>query len=238
MPLPHLHIFHPPESRLPGITQWLAETQDLLHGDSRWDGCAFRRVEYDLQASFDVPTQSDIIRRNSGPVILIQNVQSSVRNRLESILAREVSIYSVHAVCTEDIWQACETARQAYEDGEPRIPLHEAIAFLILKKLERMDKWGGKSANKAFLWSDNLPKGGFPKDLVEARDVLNVADVLHTRGILDKKMSQGQIKYALARKEVVQPILDSKSFASRPDMREYFERDLRRVPVRVLNYKD
>jgi hypothetical protein len=238
MPIPHLHILHPQEQRRPGITSWIAQAQDMLRSDAAWDGCRFRRVEYDDQASFDVPTQSDLVLRNLGPVILIQKVQQRARERFERLVQRRASVYCITPTCPEDLWQAFEDARTAYEDGEPRIPLRELIAYLILRKLEKLDRWGGTATNKAFLWSENLPKGGFPKDLVEPRVVLDVARELERHNVLQTKTSCGQRKFALGAKNIVQPILDSKSFESIPALRSFFERGPVRVRASLLDYND
>ena len=241
MPLPHLHILHPPESRLPGIGQWLAEVQSLLQVEADWDRCVVRTASYYERASIHVPTQTDLIRRNLGPVILIQNVQGLVRDRMELLLSRETCIYCIEASCAEDIYAACDTARLQYEDGEPRIPVREALAFLIVRKLAMMDRWGGTSVNKNFLWAEDLPKGGFPKDLLERREILDIAEALVKFGVLTYKTSSGQRKYALERREIIQPILDQKSFISHPrhrDLRGYFERKADRVTVRVLDYNE
>jgi hypothetical protein len=238
MSLPNLHIIHPREQRLPGITAWIAEVERLIKDYADWDDCQIRRAEYTEQAGFDVPTQVDIVRRAPGPVILIQNVQARIRQRFESFLRGRVVVYCFSIYGAEDLWQAMEVARKEYEDGEPRIPLREIIAYLILRKLERQGKWGGTSLNKAFLWSEDLPKGGFPKDLVERRAVFDVASELERHGILQTKKSSGQKKYALGPKAVVQPILDAKAFENRPKLREFFERDGIRQPSRLLNYND
>jgi hypothetical protein len=242
MPLLNLHILHPPESRIPGISAWMAEVQTLVSNDAKWDGCKIRRSEYDSQGSFIVATEGDLIRRNPGPVVVIQKIQAKLREKLVAMLPRDICVYHVPVTCAEDFWQAIETARAAYEDGEPKIPLREAIAYLILKKLERHDYWGGGSANKAFLWTANLPKGGFPHDIVDQQMVLAVAIELERVGLLQSKNSCGQRKIALGQKSVVQPILDQKSFrVLLPDVHrklvKFFEGDNQRVSIRVLDFK-
>ncbi len=235
MPVPHLHILHPPETRLPGVASWLAELEELLRDEPTWDDCVFHRIVYDEQASFDVPTAVDLVRRSPGPVILLQKVQTSVRERFEAMLGREAMVYVINGGCAEDVWSACEAARKEYEGGEPSIPIREAIAFLILRKLERQGKWGGTN-NKNFLWSRNLPKGGFPKDIVEPCMILDAAEALVRAGVLQVKTSQGQRKYALGDKSVVQPILDTRSFASQPSLAKFFGRAAQRVSIRTLDH--
>ena len=94
------------------------------------------------------------------------------------------------------------------------------------------------SANKSFLWSDDLPKGGFPKDLVEPRRVLEMANELERVGLLQSKTSCGCRKFGLGDPSVVKPILVAKSFESIPALKKIFERDKLRVTVRLLDYND
>jgi hypothetical protein len=238
MPLPHLHLYHPPPCRAGYLLGWIAEVEEALHGDANWDGCAFRRVAYDAQAGFNLATEVDLVRRNLGPAIFIQKVQSHLLTRFREILRRDISVYVISATCPEDILGACEEARRAYEDGEPRIPSRELIAYLILAKLARHGMWGGTSLNKNFLQASDLPKGGFPKDVVNDRDIQGVADALYNAGLLTGKTSGGRMKYALGEKATVQTILDNRHFASVPQLRKYFERSPKQVSARLLSYNE
>jgi len=238
MPLPHLHLLHPMETYAPHLPGWLGEVQSLMLADPNWDGCRPRRVAYDRQAGFNLPTEVDRVRREPGPVIFIQKVQARLLDRFRQLVQRQVAVYAISPTCSRDIWAACETAREEYEDGHPRIPLRELIAYLILRKLERQDKWGGLALNKCFLKSEVLPNGGFPKGICSPRDIQQVADVLRNAGVLAQKKSQGRTKYALGDKAVVQPILDSKSFEAYPGLRNYFDRSTTHVPARLLDYNE
>lgn len=235
MPIPHLYILHPAESRLPGITARLASAQDRVRNSAAWDDCSISTFEYDPQAGFNVPTVSDFVLRNPGPVLLIQKVQHRLRTRLEELLKSRVVVYCAEIACDDDLWAILEEAREAHEDGQPRVPLREVIAYLILRKLESQGKWGGEAKNKAFLWSDDLARGGFPKDLCDAREIMNVAQELAKADILSFKKSEGKSKYALGEKGIVQPILDSHSFTSQPSLKKFFERNSKRVNCRILD---
>jgi hypothetical protein len=226
---------HPPERRWPGITGLLAAVEGILRGEAKWDGCTVRRVEYDDQGSFDIPTQVDLVRRAPGPVIIIQKVQARVIERFKNTLHRAAMVYHVPVGSAEDLWGACEEAFNAYEYGEPRIYLRELVGFLIVRKLDRLGRRGG-SNKKGFLWADDLPKGGFPKDLVSARDVNDVAAELVRVGVLETKLSMGQKKFALGDIRIVQSILDSRSFENVPQLRKFFEGSGRLVTARLLNY--
>ncbi|MCC7387304.1 MAG: hypothetical protein IT431_00905 [Phycisphaerales bacterium] len=133
------------------------------------------------------------------------------------------------------LWALLEHLRVSHEEGQPLIPLKEMIALRILRKLELKDCWGGEAKNKAYMWAEDLPKGGFPHGYCNRRQILDVAHRLMNAGVLTTKPSDGQIKYALATKPVVQPILDARSFESRDDLRRYFEKDAQLVPSRLLN---
>jgi hypothetical protein len=217
---------------------WIAALEAVLRDDAKWDGCQFHRRAYNDQAHFDVPTAADIVNRNRGPVIVIQKVQPKVLVRFTNVMQRRVSIYPITPRNEIDIWNACEVAFQAYQDGEPRIPSRELIAYLILRKLERQDKWGGGALNKAFLWASDLPKGGFPKEVLDKRDILDVAHTLHGRGLLDRKQSENEWKYALGPKPVVQPILDSREFAGWPQLQTYFNNSPSLVSAKLLDFNE
>ena len=241
MPLPHLYLYHPPES-LPAnayLVEWLGEVQGLLLSDVNWDGCQWRRVPYDSQAGFNIATEVQRVRDNPGPVIFIQKVQARLFNRFREIMSRTVSVYSINPASSEEIYAACEQARLAFEDGEPRISLRELISYLIIAKLARQDKWGGTALNKNFLWKSDLPKGGFPKDLCSDREILEAVNVLWNEGLLTAKKSEGERKYALGAKNIIQPILDSKSFPGEMrSLRNYFDRSSRQAPARLLSYNE
>ncbi|HET9131592.1 MAG TPA: hypothetical protein VFO86_11620, partial [Terriglobia bacterium] len=175
MPLPNLHILHPPESSLPGVTAWLGNLVGLFSTDANWDGCRVHRTEFDRQASFDVATVADLILKNPGPVVIIQSVQMRRVDHLRKMVGRKVTVHPpISASSEEDIWQVCEQVKQGYEDGDPRITLREAVAYLIVRKLCIQDKWAGCHG---YLWAHDLANGGFPKDLVTSpRYVIDVAE--------------------------------------------------------------
>ena len=239
MPLPHLHIFHPAESSAPHLVGWLSEVHHLLGGEVNWDGCQLHRWPLDSQAAFDVATAIGNVRNGPGPVIFLQKVQARLVKQFRQKVGRSISVYTIDPPTSTEIYEVCEQRRRAYEEGEPRISLREAIAFRILAKLARLDKWGGTALNKSFLWASDLPRGGFPKDICTDRDILDVANTLFNLGFLVGKMSQGEMKYALARKELIQPILDSKTFpAEAHSLQNFFDRSKGYVSIRRLDYNE
>jgi hypothetical protein len=177
---------------------------------------------------------SDRVKRDPGPVILIQKVQHSTRNRLEQIVGQVSQVISSDVWDTDSLWSVLEAARVGYEEGHPLISVRELLAYRIVRKLAAQDKWGGEAKNKAFLWEEDLPNGGFPAEFTNRREILDVAHMLVSVEILTTKKSQGEVKYALGSKSVVQPILDNRSFSTCPGLRKYFEKDARRVSSRAL----
>jgi hypothetical protein len=238
MPLPHLHILHPPALRFPHLLVWLADVENVLRTDANWDGCELHRTECTLEARFNVPTLCESVSRALGPVVVIQKVQAGLLDQFKKKMCRRASVYAISPQGPEDIWQACEVARMGFEDGEPRISQREVIAYLIVRKLERQKMWGGVALNKNFLWQDDLPKGGFPKDLCDAREILEVADVLATADILSRKTSQGEMKYALGTHEVVWQILSAKAFEGHLKLQNYFNKSRKYVPSSLLDYEE
>lgn len=235
--MPHLHILHPLEERHGGMLAMIGEVEQLLRAEANWNGCRLRRSAYDLQAGFDVPTQADLVVRCPGPVLLLGKVRAETRERFARTVARHhISVYNVQVSCAEDIWLACEEARLGYERGEPLIPLRELIAYLIVRKLHRMEKYAGEALNKNFLWAHDLPKGGFPKDIVDDRAVLDVAEALVREDILKQKRSEGKMKYGLGSVAVVAKILESRSFESCPRMQKFFSHSNRLVSARNLAF--
>ncbi len=241
MPIPNLHILRPHEGRWPGMDACLAQLSLWMKQDAYWDKCRVRSSLYDLQGGFNVPTVSGDIRANLGPVIVVEPVQLRLRQRLQEIVGRDCSFYPIRVTCGEILCQLCQLVRHEYEGGEPRILRREALAYLIVRKLQRLDKWGGESLNKNFLWKADLPRGGFPKEILDHREIYAVADTLVRQGILTTKDSKTSLKYALGDKREVQPILDNKSFTQFTgfiELRKFFERSTDRVSVRILNYED
>ncbi len=152
---PNLHLFYPADKHLPA---WLDDACQMMEAEAVWSNCRFHRAEYDTQAGFNVGTFVDNVDRNRGPVIFIQKVQYRYLDKFRSIMHRRVCIYSVAVSSSTDIWNVCERARLEFDDGEPRISKREALAYFIVLKLYKQDKWAGLAKYKSFLWSSDLPK--------------------------------------------------------------------------------
>lgn len=69
---------------------------------------------------------------------------------------------------------------------------------------------GGEAKNKAFLWADDLPNGGFPAEFTNRREILDFVHTSVSVEILTTKKSQGEVKYSSGSKSDVQPILDNR----------------------------
>ena len=238
MPLPRIYIYHPPET-LPGykhLVPWLAELTRLIQADAKWDGCEVIPVRLDDQLGFNVANEVRRIKNNPGPAVFIHKAQRQLYRSLSDKLKRDVNVYSVEmATCASDVFDKCEEALAEFEGGEPRISKRELVAYLVIAKLARGDHWAGDAKYKAYLMADDLPNGGFPKS-VSKGEVSDAADVLYNAGLLRKKPSGGKLKYGLAKKTIIQPILDDKSFDGNRKMEKWFQRSKEEgVPARDLN---
>lgn len=238
MPLSHLHFFHPSIRIAPHLPEWLAAVRDDLRATAEWRDCEFHLRSYDDQCAFDVPTAVDHVNRHLGPVVVIRKVQAALLDRFRRNVQRRVSIYVLEPLNSGDLRRACETARVAFENGEPHLSTRELIAYLTIRKLERLGKWGGTALNKNFLWAEDIPNGGFPKVLCDTRKILEVADALFNAGLLTRKKSEGKWKYALGPKATVQPILESRGFAICPLMEKFFSKDNAFESAMLLDYKE
>ena len=113
----------------------------------------------------------------------------------------------------------------------------ELIAFLIVAKLRRQNKWGGGAKFKDYLWMDLLPKGGFPKE-ISKRDIRQVADALCSVGVLKNKVSEGQLKIALGDKAIIEEIIEERQLIHLEVLEKFFRKDKKLVPTSLLNFND
>ena len=238
MPLGHLHILHPCISRMPLITDWLESLGARLAKDPNWTSCRLHKWPCNEQAGFNVANLVDFVNRSRGPLVVIQKVQAKLLSHLKDRLQRRTCVYPIYIDDVSNLWSIAETARLEYESGFPQIPIRELIASLIIRKLFKMDMWGGTALNKSFLWASDLPKGGFPKECCSDRDVLEVADMLCNAGILSRKVSQGEQKYALGDKGVIHEILATKSFSKYGKLEVVLSRDSKYVSASLLDYNE
>lgn len=241
MSSPTIYIYRPPESRsdYDYLVAWFAELQQLMRNDVRWDQSEVIMVDLNDQLGFDIVNEIRRLKTRPGPVIFASKVQQTALEKLAEKVHRDVCIYHAEGARNgQDIFDRCSEALESHLGGEPKITERELIAYLVVAKLARRDCWAGTAKNKAFLWSDDLPSGGFPKD-ISSRDILDVADALKNAGILKSKRSQGKTKYGLGDKATVERILSEKDFAGHHSMQKYFRRGNRTVSARDLtkNYE-
>lgn len=232
MPVSHVHVVHAPE-HIP----WLAQVELTLQEAEEWTGTSIHRIELDSQKGFVVATAVNCVRRAPGPVLFVGKVQARLRIRFEEILGREYAIYDLQPTAADHISDALWEAFRAADRGEPLMSQREAIAFLIIAKLRRQNKWGGSAKFKDFLWIDLLPKGGFPKELSK-RDIRQVADKLCSVGVLKHKESEGQLKIALGDKATIEHIIEQRQLIHLEPLEKFFRRDKKLVPISMLNYND
>jgi hypothetical protein len=227
-----LYLFHPPERYLPGLVAWLAEVQRTIGGDAVWLGWEIHRQEYDQNCGFSVGIVATAVRADPGPVILVEPVRTPSRVELERAIRGRAIVYPRAICCPEDLLAVFEEAKRDYNAGEPRLPRKLVVGVLIVRKLEKLQMWGGK--DKGFLRGDDLPKGrGIPDDLADA--VHEVANYLKNHDVLQTKRSQGRTKYALndQNRPAIYRILERRSFEE--SLMRILERDPTTVPARLLD---
>lgn len=149
-----------------------------------------------------------------GPVILLENVQAKALGDLgEKLRTHAVVIVRAIADSTE-LWDVLVEARRRHEAGEPLLSRKLIVAVLLVRKLRKLNRWGGNA--KGYLWHYDLAKGRGVDDRF-ADIVHEVTNDLLLHGILINKTSQGQQKYALnpRRKPEVHAIADSGTFVNK-----------------------
>tara|TARA_R110002111_G_scaffold177181_2_gene243222 strand:- start:6224 stop:6952 length:729 start_codon:yes stop_codon:yes gene_type:complete len=236
MTIPCIYIYHPPETRsdYAHINHQLAKLDSLMNQNPNWDNCDVITIPLDDQLGFDVANEVRRIKEKPGPIIFIYKYQRKLYTKLSDKLCRVVNVYSIEKpTCEANILEMCNQAADAHRAGEPRIPKRELIAFCIIAKLARGDYWAGESMNKAFLYKEDLPKGGFPS-FISKSDVFNAADALFNAELLKRKSSNGKLKYGLSNKSTIQPIIDNRSFSGNRKMIKWFQKGSETVPAREL----
>jgi len=96
-------------------------------------------------------------------------------------------------------------------------PIHPSQCRKIIADLPAT----GTALNKSFLRLPDIPNGGFPKH-VSKGEVNDVVDALFNAGILDRKLGDGNHKYGLKDKSVIEQILADFSFSAHPLMFKFF----------------
>lgn len=237
MPPRYLYIYHPPYSRYPHLEVWINEVIELAESEPTWQGCTFVKVALTDQLGFSIASEVSRIKANPGPVVFVERVQRKLFQNLLSKLSEVDLLHIESPFDSTQIFGKLEEALERFNGGHPRVSKREMIAFRIIEKLRRRNHWGGTSLNKNFLKLPDIPNGGFPKHVSKGQ-VNDVVDALYNAGILDRKLGDGNYKYALMNKTVVEKILSELSFADHPRMTKFFMKDKDGVPRSEIEYRD
>lgn len=233
----YLHIYHPPFSRFPHLENWLVEVIEFAKSESQWDGCEFVTVPLNDQLGFVIATEVSRIKSRIGPVIFVESVQLNLFSRLKAKLPDVDILYIDSPSLSTHIYSKLEEAIDRFNGGHPRVSKREMIAFRIIEKLKRRGAWAGTALNKNFLRLPDIPNGGFPKN-VSKGEINDVVDALFNAGILDRKLGDGNWKYGLKDKSVIDQILGESSFSAHPTMTKYFMKDKATVPRSEIEYRE
>lgn len=227
-----VYLLHPAQKYLPGIEAWISEVESFLRDDPSWDEWELLAYPYNNQNSFDVQPMFVRVLNKPGPVILVESVQAKARGDLGEKLRTHAIVILRTVTDSTDLRAIVAEARRRHELGEPLLPRKLVVAVLIVRKLRKLNHWGGNA--KGYLWHYDLAKGRGVDDRF-ADVVHEVANDLLTHGILINKTSQGQKKYALNpnRKPEVHAIADTGTFKNK-QLERILMRDPREEPASYL----
>ncbi|HEY7310007.1 MAG TPA: hypothetical protein VH643_11665 [Gemmataceae bacterium] len=227
-----VYLLHPAQKYLPGIKAWIGEVESLLRDDPSWGKWDLLAYSYNDQNSFDVQPMFVRVLNKPGPVILLESVQAKALGNLREKLRTHAVVILRAVTNSTDLWDVVEEARRRHEEGEPLLPRKLVVAVLIVRKLRKLNHWGGNA--KGYLWHYDLAKGRGVDDRF-ADVVHEVANDLLTHGILIDKTSQGLKKYALNpnRKAEVHAIADTGTFFNK-HLERILMRDLREESASYL----
>lgn len=233
----YLHIYHPPFGRFPHLEAWLREVVELAQSESYWDGCEFITVPLNEQLGFVIATEVSRIKTRSGPVVFVQRVQRQLLSSLQAKLSDVDVLYIDLPTDSTQVYSKLQEALDRFNGGHPRVSRREMIAFRIIEKLKRRGAWAGTALNKSFLRLPDIPNGGFPR-YVSKGEVNDVVDALFNAGILERKLGDGNHKYGLKDKSVIEHILEDSTFRAHPAMVKFFLKDKETVPRSEIEYRE
>ncbi|MHB1426773.1 MAG: hypothetical protein ACYC3I_26755 [Gemmataceae bacterium] len=209
-----VYLLHPDPKYLPEIKAWVQEVESLLRDDPSWNEWDLSAYSYNNRNSFDVQPMFVRVLNKPGPVILLENIQAKALGDLREKLRTHAVIILRTVANSTDLWDVVAEARGRHEAGEPLLPRKLIVAVLLVRKLRKLNRWGGNA--KGYLWNYDLAKGrGVDERFADV--VHEVTNDLLLHGVLINKTSQGQQKYALNpnRKPEVHAIADSGTFVNK-----------------------
>jgi hypothetical protein len=233
----YLYVYHPPFERYPYLEAWLTEVFELARSEPQWNGCEFVPVPLSSQLGFIVAAEISRLKTKTGPVVIIHRVQLKLLSILRSKLSDIDVLFLNEPTDSIQIYDKLNEALDRFNGGHPRVSKREMIAFRIIEKLKRRGAWGGTALNKSFLRLPDIPNGGFPKH-VSKGEVNDVVDALFNAGILERKLGDGNQKYGLKDKSVIEQILEDSTFEQHPTMMKFFLKDRETVPRSEIEYRE
>ncbi len=133
---------------------------------------------------------------------------------------------------SDGLFSALDQACNLFHAGEPTLPRRHVVALLVLAKLVKEQKWGGK--NKNYMWASDLAKGRGVDEIYDG-DAQDVAAELERFGLLQKKRSQGRQKFAGNPRSLKAIASALEELAFEGDLQAIFDRDDRLVSARELD---
>lgn len=235
-----MYVVRLTEAQSPGITQTIEETRFVLNDDESWKDWDFKILVCNDNKDFEVKDFYSVIMRNPGPVIVLGRPVAKKVRQLQTRLYAKSSVFVSSEYDSDTFWSLIESAKEAFESGQPWIPRKYAAGLLIIKKLYAHKYWGGRDKN--YIWRDDLPKGrGIDYTVIPKEVIFEALSNLIDKGYVSTKRgrrSQNGNKYCLnmAKRPEIEKILADESFQSDTSLERVLLRDTNRVNRDVLSW--
>lgn len=229
-----VYLLHPLPSSVTPFDQWVTEVKELIASDPDWQDWKIIPQPYGPQHDFSPVKLYARVKQRSGPIVLLEPVAVASQGRLREKLRPNAAVHVTSVNDSADLLEAILYAREIFESDEPVLPLRYVVAMLIIKKLHRKGCWGGDA--KGYLWSYDIPRGGFSNELRESKAILEVVDDLFNKDVLIRKKKQGtKWKYALNpdRRLEIRRITEHECFSDK-SLKNFLMNDKRQVPARLM----
>lgn len=229
-----VYLLHPSPSSATPFDRWVSEVKELIASDPDWRDWKIIPQSYGPQHDFSAVNLYARVKQRPGPILLLEPVAVASQGRLRERLRPDAAVHVTSVNDSGDLLGAILDARAIFESDEPVLPLRYVVAMLILKKLHRRGSWGGDA--KGYLWSYDIPRGGFSNELRESKVILEVVDDLYNKDVLIRKKKSGsKWKYALNpnRRLEIRRITEHECFSDK-SLKKFLMNDKRQVPARLL----
>lgn len=211
-----------------------ASLLEQVRAEPTWDCSSWELhvTYYASDKSVDARDFSSRVMKHSGPVLLLEQIQKNSRREIYRRVASRVPYLVDNVIDLNQLVQAISHAIMAYENGEPPIPLDQAVALMLMQKLDHNQMWAGNA--KGYMWTDDLRKGRGVDEQYAPR-LPFILSILLKGDMLVFKVSKGKRKYALnpMRRPEIYEIIRTQHFPG--DVGQALCANIESVSVRALD---